>query len=110
MILFRINDEKLLQKYKGICNNIEDLKHIELNDLPLYNGLWWIKSGKWIKTDNNGFKLQDFVCNDCHVLAILSVNIITIKNVCYRCDIHNISKSEEINLLENSVHKNCGYI
>ena len=39
MILFRINDEKLLQKYKGICNNIEDLKHIELNDLPLYNGL-----------------------------------------------------------------------
>ena len=46
---------------------------------------------------------------------MLSVNkrdlaIITIKNVDYCCIIHSISKSEAINLSENSVLKDCGYI
>ena len=49
------------------------------------------------------------------VLMILSVNIsdtaiITIKNVDYCCIIHNISKSEAINSLKNSVHEDCGCI
>ena len=48
-------------------------------------------------------------------LAILSVNIsdiaiITIKNVYYHCIIHNISKSEAINLLKSSVPEDRGYI
>ena len=46
---------------------------------------------------------------------MLSINkrdlaIITIKNVDYCCIIHNISKSEAINLLENFAIENCGYI
>ena len=46
---------------------------------------------------NHGFKFQDSVCNGCHVLAMLSVDIsdiaiITTKNIDYRCIIHN-SKS-----------------
>ena len=46
---------------------------------------------------------------------MLSVNIsdiaiITVKNVDYRCIIHNISKSEAINLLESSVLKDHAYI
>ena len=54
-----------------------------------------------------GFKFQDSVCNVCHAGTMLNVNasditIITIKNVDYRRIIHNISKSEAINLLENS--------
>ena len=61
------------------------------------------------------FKFQDYVCNGCHDLTILSVNInniaiITVKNVDYHCIIHNISKSEASNLLKNSVLENCGYI
>ena len=37
---------------------------------------------------NNGFKFQDYVCNGCHNLAMLNVNIsditiITVKNVDY---------------------------
>ena len=61
------------------------------------------------------FKFQDSVCNECHDLTILSVNInditiITDKNVDYRCIIHKISKSETINLLKNSVLENRGYI
>ena len=64
---------------------------------------------------NHGFKFQDSVCNGCHVLTILSVNIgdiaiITIKNVDYRYIIHKNSKPEAINLLENTVLENCEYI
>ena len=64
---------------------------------------------------DQGFKFQDFVCNVCHDLTILSnsishITIITIKNIDYHCIIHNISKSESINLLKNYVLKNRGYI
>ena len=48
-------------------------------------------------------------------MTILSINIsgvaiITVKNVDYRCIIHNISKSAAINLLKNSVLEDSGYI
>ena len=64
---------------------------------------------------NHAFKFQDSVCNGCHDLTILCLNIsdifiITVKNVGYRCIIHNISKSVAINLLENSVLEDCEYI
>ena len=64
---------------------------------------------------NHGFKFHDSVGNGCHVFTMLSVNIsniaiITNKNVGYCCIIYNISKSEEINLLENSALENGGYI
>ena len=56
---------------------------------------------------NHGFKFENYVCNGCHDLTMLSVNIsdiafITVKNTYYRCIVHNISKFEAINLLENS--------
>ena len=35
LMSFRIDDEKLLEKYKAIWSNIEDLKNIELNPLPV---------------------------------------------------------------------------
>ena len=62
---------------------------------------------------NYGFKIQDIVCNSCHNLITLSVNIsniaiITIKNFDYCSIIHNISKSETINLLKNSVLEDRG--
>ena len=64
---------------------------------------------------NREFKFEDYVCNGCHDLAMLCLNIsnitiITVKNVDYRCIIHNISKSEAINLLESAVLKNPGYM
>ena len=42
-------------------------------------------------------------------LNISDIANITVKNVDYRCIIYNISKSEAINLLENSVLKDRGY-
>ena len=64
---------------------------------------------------NHGFKFQDSVCNGCHDLSMLCINIssiaiITVKNVNCCCIIHNNSKSEAINLLENSVIEDQGYI
>ena len=63
---------------------------------------------------NHGFKCQNYVRNGCHGLTMLSVNIsdiaiITVKKVDYRCIIHNISKPEAINLLENSVPEDRVY-
>ena len=37
MMSFRIDDEKLLERYKTIWTKIEDLKNIELNALPVYD-------------------------------------------------------------------------
>ena len=34
---FCIDDKKLSQKYKTICNKIDDLKNIEMNTLPVYD-------------------------------------------------------------------------
>ena len=53
---------------------------------------------------NHAFKFQRSR-NGCHDLTMLSVNIsniafITIKVVEYRCNFHDISKSEAINLLK----------
>ena len=61
---------------------------------------------------NHGFKFQAFVCNGCHDLCLNISNaaITTVKNVDYRCIIHTISKPKPINLLENSVLEDCGYI
>ena len=67
---------------------------------------------------NHWFKFQNSVCNGCHDLTMLSViirdisdiTIITIKNLHYHFIIHNISKSEAISFIRNSVLENCGYI
>ena len=37
LMSFRIDDEKLLEKYKAILTKIKDLKSIELNALPVYD-------------------------------------------------------------------------
>ena len=52
---------------------------------------------------NHWFRFQDHV-------NISDIAIITIKNVDYRCIIHNVSKSKAIILLKNSALENRGYI
>ena len=34
---FRLDDQKLLEKYKAIWTKVEDLKNIKLNTLPVYD-------------------------------------------------------------------------
>ena len=55
------------------------------------------------------------VCNGCQGLLMLCINIsdvgiIPVKEVDYRCIIHDISKYEAIHLLEKPVLDDCGYI
>ena len=52
---FRIDDEKLLEKYKVICTKIEDLKNIKLNALPVYDD-------RYIKTKISTYR--DNVCSN----------------------------------------------
>ena len=64
---------------------------------------------------NCGFKFQGYVCNDRNDLMMFSLNIsdiafITVKGVDYCCIFYDISKSEAIHLLENSVLDDLGYI
>ena len=64
---------------------------------------------------NHEFKFQNRVCNGCHDLTILclttsDITIIFVKIFDYHPIIHNINKSEAINLLERSVFEDRGYI
>ena len=63
---------------------------------------------------NHGFKFQNLICNGCHNLMMLRLNlsdiIITDKSIDSRCIIHDINKSDEIHLLENSILDLRGYI
>ena len=56
---------------------------------------------------NFSFKFQQNVCNRCHDLLVMSVNlsniaILNIKGFDYCCIISLISKSEAINLMQNA--------
>ena len=55
---------------------------------------------------DKGFKLQPDVCNGCHDLLMISMNlgdiaILNIKGADYCCIISGISKSVAINLMQN---------
>ena len=56
---------------------------------------------------NYSFKFQPNVCNRCHDLLMMSINlshiaILNIKSCDYRCIISLISKNEAITLLQNA--------
>ena len=56
---------------------------------------------------DNGFKFQPDVCNGCHDVLIMSINLnnISILNICRvdcACIITRISTSESVNLLQNA--------
>ena len=56
---------------------------------------------------NYSFKFQPIVCNICHDLLVMSVNlsaiaILNFKGSDYRCIISLISKNEAINLMQNA--------
>ena len=64
---------------------------------------------------NHQLKFQDFVCNGCHNLMMLCLNIsdiaiIAVKGVNCCCILHGIKKPEAIDLLENSAIDHREYI
>ena len=64
---------------------------------------------------NHEFKFQNSVCNGCNDLKMLCIKvsdivILTVKGVAYGCTIHDINKSDAINLLESYVLGDRGHI
>ena len=65
-------------------------------------------------TFNHYFKFQEYVCNGCMVcrccvLVLEIIFIMIVKKIDYCCINDDISKSEAINLLKNSVLESHGY-
>ena len=61
------------------------------------------------------FRFQNSVCNGCHDLTMLCLNIsnitiVNVKDIDYRCIFHDVSKSEVIHLLKTFVLDDRGYI
>lgn len=69
----------------------------------------------WFVTINHDCKFSDYACHGCHDLTMLCLHktnnaIITAEGVAYHCIIHDINKSETINLLIKSMLDGRGYI
>ena len=62
-----------------------------------------------------GYKYEPHVCNKCHdlLMVVYDLNnfmILNIKGVDYRCYVFNMSRSDAINLLNNSWLDNKGLL
>ena len=87
MISFRIDDEKLSEKYKAIWTKIEDLKNMELNALPVF-GDRYIKTitrtcRDKVYTNFRGLNVSedDIECESFTVISIDSLHVY--ENKCY---------------------------
>ena len=68
---------------------------------------WYIK--------DIGYKYEPLVCNGCHDLSMVVYDlndfmILNIKGIDYRCCMFNVSRSDAITLLNNSVLDNEGVL
>ena len=72
-----IDDDKLFEKYKTIWTNIEDLKNIEFNTLPVYNNIYMKNKirtyGDKVYTNFSGSNVpKDGV--ECESITIISIS------------------------------------
>ena len=91
LISFRIDDEKLLEKYKTIWIKIEDLKNIKLNDLPVYDDRY-IKTkirafGDIVYTNFRGLiVLEDEI--ECESFKVISIDSLLVYNKKYYLQVY----------------------
>ena len=77
LMSFRIDDKKLLEEYEAIWSNIEDLKNIKLNALPVFDGRY-IKTkirtfGFKVYTNFRGLNVpQDYI--ECESFTVISID------------------------------------
>ena len=87
LMSFCVDDEKLLEKYKAIWTQIEDLKHFELNALPVYDDRY-IKTkirtyGDKVYANFCGLNLPDDDI-ECKSFTVISVDSLRVyENKCY---------------------------
>ena len=123
---FRINDEKLLEKYRAICAKIEDLKNIKLNALPVYDDRY-IKTkirtyGDKVYTNVRGLSvLEDDI--ECEPFTVISIDSLLVYDNKYylqvyldNCAYKIVSKQmtdylddnlfEDLNIINAALRKN----
>ena len=82
LMSFRIDDEKLLERFKAIYTKIEDLESIELNILPIYDD-GYIKAkiktyGDKAYTNFRGLNLlEDYI--ECKPFIAISIDSLLVK-------------------------------
>ena len=86
LMSFRIDDERVLEKYKAIWTKIDDLKNIKLNALPVYD-CKYIKTkirtfGDKVYTNFRGLNVaeDDIECESFTVISIDSLLVYDKKN------------------------------
>ena len=96
---------------------------LQCERIDIFEGIDFDKSNKsveymichcWYFKDI-GFKYQPYVCNKCHDLSkvvqdLKDLMILKIKGADYRCYVFNMSRSDTINLLNNSCLNNKGVL
>ena len=74
---FRLNDEKLLEKYKTLWSKIKDLKNIEICTLPVYDDRYIkIKIGKHVDNVCTNFLGLNILEDDteCESFTVISID------------------------------------
>ena len=90
----------MLHHGKTVCSTIKDFdvtKKSESKECDICHYWYFL---------NMGFKFQTHVCNGCHNVLMMSINlnniaILNFKGAEYHCIISRISNSEDINLMQN---------
>ena len=91
LMSFRIEDEKLLEKNKGIWTKIEDLKKIKLNALPVYDDKY-IKSkirtfGDNVYTNFRGLNVPEYDI-ECESLAVIFIDSLVVYDKKYYLQVY----------------------
>ena len=86
LMSFRIDDEKLLEKYKAIRIKIEDLKNIKLNALPVHDDRY-IKTkirtfGDKVYTNFRGLNVPEDD-KECEYFTVISIDFLLVYDTKY---------------------------
>ena len=88
---FRIDDEKLLEKYKAIRIKIEDLKNIKLNALPVHDDRY-IKTkirtfGDKVYTNFRGLNVPEDD-KECEYFTVISIDFLLVYDTKYYLQVY----------------------
>ena len=110
-MLFRKDDEKLLEKYKAIWTKVEDLKNIKLNALPVYDDRY-IKTkikiyGDKIYTNFRGLDVQKMIQNVNLLQSFLLIlYLYSTKNITFKVYLDNCAYKIVNNQVTDHLHEN----
>ena len=72
LMSFRIDNEELMERYKSIWTNIEGLKNIKINALPIYDNRY-IKTKNKVFTNFCGLNVPEDD-RECQSFTVISIN------------------------------------